>query len=236
MIIKPLLDFIGDYDVATIGVLSAATVLAMACMSLITSRKTDVKLDMKSSLLLAIGSIIGGVSGKAIFNYIVEQINASDFVTMIQAIFLTGLMILIYIFIKKRDKMRTFDMQHPVAIIAVGIALGMVSAFLGIGGGPLNVAILAICFSMGVKESALNSIFIIFFSQLSAILLITFTTGFSSFDLSMLGFMIVGGLLGGFIGIRISRMISNQVIEKIFMIGIIGIIGINVFNAVRYFV
>lgn len=208
----------------------------MAFVSLITSRKADVRLDVRTSILLATGSVVGGVSGKAIFNYIVAEINASAVVTVIQAIFLTGLMILIYIFVKHRGKMRTFDLQHPLMIVAVGIVLGMISAFLGIGGGPLNVAILAICFSMGVRESALNSIFIIFFSQLSAILLIAFTTGFSGFDLSMLWFMIVGGMMGGFIGVRFSRIVSNRGIERIFMIGIIGVISINVFNIVRYFV
>lgn len=221
---------------ATIGVLSAATVLAMACVSLITSRKADVRLDMKSSVLLATGSIMGGILGKSVFNYIVDKIDASDVVTVIQAVFLTGLMIIIYIFVKHRGKIRSFDLQHPLMIVAVGILLGMISAFLGIGGGPLNVAILAICFSMGVRESALNSIFIIFFSQLSAILLIAFTTGFSNFDLSVLGYMIAGGMMGGFIGSRLSRVMRNQVIERIFMIGIIGIIAINVFNVVRYFV
>lgn len=236
VIIKPLLDLIGDYDVATIGVLSAATVFSMACISLISSRRTDIKLEVKSSFLLAIGSVFGGLAGKTFFNFIVSKMNTSDVVTMIQAFCLTGLMIVIYIFVKHRGKFRTYQMTHPLSIVGIGVVLGMVSAFLGIGGGPLNVAILAICFSMGVRESALNSIFIIFFSQLSALVLVAFTTGFAAFDLSMLGYMIVGGMVGGFVGSRISTHLSNRFIEKVFIFGIIGIIGVNVFNAVRYFI
>src|SRR5690625_1622933 len=236
VIIKPVLDLLGYYDVGTIGVLSAATVLSMTCVSLLSSIKTDIKINMRQSFILAIGSILGGVVGKLLFNYIITWIKVSDIVTVIQAAMIGVLMVLIYVFVKHRSKMRTYQLQSPYIVSSMGFLLGMIAAFLGIGGGPFNVAILAIFFSMGVKESALNSIFIIFFSQISALLLTAFTTGFASFDLSMLKFMIVGGMLGGFIGSRLSRLISDQLVERIFMIGIVGVIFINAFNIVRYFI
>jgi len=236
VIIKPFLDFLGHYNVETISVLSAATVFSMSSVSLLNSIKMDVKINVKTSLKLAIGSVLGGVIGKAIFNYIVELIDASDFVTAIQAVMIGLFMVAIYIFVKYRGKMKMYELQNSALIVSIGIVLGMIAAFLGIGGGPFNVAILAICFSMGVKESALNSIFIICFSQISALLLVAFTTGFSQFDLTMLFFMIPGGILGGFIGSRLARVISDQLVERIFMAGIIGIILINVFNVVRYFI
>lgn len=236
MIIKPVLDVLGDYDVGTIGILSAVTVLSMACASLIASVKTDLKINVKQSSLLAVGSIIGGIIGKALFNYIVIWINVSDIVTVIQASMLGLLMVLIYISVKYRRKWKTYQLQSPWVIISIGFVLGMIAAFLGIGGGPFNMAILAMFFSMGMKESALNSIFIIFFSQMSALLLTVFTTGFASFDLSMLPFMIVGGILGGLLGSRLLRIVSDRVVERIFTIGIVGIIFINIFNIVRYFI
>lgn len=236
VIIKPVLDTIGHYDVATIGVLSAATVFSMACVSLLTSMRSSVKINVRSSLLLAIGSVVGGIIGKLLFNYLVTLIDASDKVTMIQAIILAVIMILIYVFVKHRGKMKTFHMVNALSIIIIGTVLGIVAAFLGIGGGPLNVAILAICFSMGVKESALNSIFIIFFSQLAAILLVASSTGFGDYNLSMLLYMVAGGIIGGFVGSRFARILSSQFIEKLFGIAIIGIVLTNIFNVVRYFV
>lgn len=235
VIIKPVLDTIGHYDVATVGVLAASTVFAMACISLLTSFKSKVKINFKTSLLLSVGSIIGGVIGKTIFNYIVELINDSDTVTVIQAIMLASIMILIYIFVKFRGRMKVYQMESRVVIVLIGIVLGMVAAFLGIGGGPLNVAILAILFSMGVKESALNSIFIIFFSQLSALTTIGFTAGFGAFDLSMLFYMIAGGMIGGFIGSHVADRMSSRFVEKVFLITIVGITLTNIFNIVRYF-
>ncbi|MFK4998842.1 TSUP family transporter [Bacillus sp. N9] len=64
IIIKPVLDGIGTYDVATIGILSAATVFAMACVSLLKAARSGVKVNGKVSYLLAIGSISGGIIGK----------------------------------------------------------------------------------------------------------------------------------------------------------------------------
>lgn len=235
MIIKPVLDVLGDYDVGTIGILSAATVLSMTCVSLLASVKTDLKINVKQSSLLAVGSIIGGIIGKVLFNYIVFWINVSDIVTVIQASMLGLLMVLIYISVKYRRKWKTYQLQSPLVIISIGFVLGMIAAFLGIGGGPFNMAILAMFFSMGMKESALNSIFIIFFSQLSALLLTAFTPGFAPFDLSVLPFMIAGGILGGLLGSRLLRMFSDRVVERIFTIGVVGIVFMNIFNIVRYF-
>lgn len=236
VIIKPVLDLLGHYDVVTISILSAATVLAMSSVSLLNSIKSDIKLNVKTSLKLASGSVAGGLVGKTLFNYIVKLIDASDLVTAIQAAMIGLFMVAIYIFIKHREKMNMYQLQNSLLVVSIGFILGLLAAFLGIGGGPFNVAILALCFSMGPKESSLNSIFIIWFSQISALLLIAFTSGFSQFDLSMLFFMIPGGIVGGYLGSRLLRLINDKIVEKIFMVGIIVIILINAFNVVRYFI
>ena len=236
VIIKPVLDLLGDYDVGTISILSAATVFSMSVVSLINSRKSEVTVNVKQSFTIAIGSIVGGFIGKVLFNQIVDWIGISDLVTVIQSVMIASLMIVIYVLVRHREKFTKRNVHNKVAIFCMGIILGLIAAFLGIGGGPLNVAILSMFFAMSAKEAALNSIFIIFFSQLSALMLTAFSTGFASFDLSMLGFMIVGGVSGGLIGSRISRMVSNETVLKIFMVGIVGIICISVFNIVRYFI
>lgn len=236
IIIKPVLDFLGDYDVESIAVLSATTVFAMACVSLITSTKSEVKINVKSSFTIAVGSILGGIVGKLSFGYIVGSIQNVDKVTVIQSLMIAVLMCFIYMFVRYKHKMKTYEMNNVWMIVLIGFVLGVLAAFLGIGGGPFNVAILALFFSMGAKESALNSIFIIFFSQLSALVLLAFTTGFSSLDLSMLLYMVPGGMLGGFVGSKIAKRVDSQLVEKIFAVGIILIIVISAWNVVTYYV
>ena len=207
----------------------------MSAVSLVNSVKQDIQIKIKLSMMIALSSITGGIIGKVIFNYAVENINNSDLVMLIQAAIIAGLMVFIFIFVKYKHLMTTYHLKSPFIIIGVGLVLGVLAAFLGIGGGPFNVAILTLLFSMDSKEAGLNSIFIIFFSQLSSIVYTASTTGFSYFDLAMMPYMIAGGVLGGLIGSRLVAKVPNRTVDKIFLIGIVIIIGISVVNVGRYF-
>lgn len=207
----------------------------MSAVSLVNSVKLDIQIKIKLSMMIALSSITGGIIGKVMFNYAVENINNSDLVMLIQAAIIAGLMVFIFIFVKYKHLMTTYHLKSPFIIIGVGLVLGVLAAFLGIGGGPFNVAILTLLFSMDSKEAGLNSIFIIFFSQLSSIVYTASTTGFSYFDLAMMPYMIAGGVLGGLIGSRLIIKVPNRTVDKIFLIGIVIIIGISVVNVGRYF-
>ncbi|WP_208586083.1 sulfite exporter TauE/SafE family protein [Gracilibacillus suaedae] len=234
VIIKPTLDLLGHFDLATIGILSAATVLSMASVSLMKCRKNKaMKVDRTTSSIIAVGSIIGGGSGKALFNLLTISLNIPTITAIIQSTVLASLLLLIYIYFKKKHKLNTFVLENKLIILGVGFTLGLLSAFLGIGGGPINVAILSLFFSMNTKNAGINSIFIIFFSQLAALVLIACTTGYGNSDLSMLYYMIPGGILGGIIGSTIVTRLSNRHVEKIFNISILFIIGMNVYNIVK---
>lgn len=236
VIIKPVLDLISHDDVATIGILSASTVFSMAFVSLISAMRRKVTIKVKLSLLIAISSIGGGVIGKYIFNLAVERMQSAELLTLIQASMLAVIMIMIYIFVKFKHHFNTYQLKNPVLIISSGLILGMLAAFLGIGGGPLNVALLTLLFSMNAKEASLNSIFIIFFSQLSSIVFTASTTGFSEFNLTMLPYMVAGGVLGGLFGSRLVIRLKNRTVDQIFLVGIVLIIGINLVNIVKYFI
>lgn len=233
VIIKPVLDLLGDYDLPTIGILSAVCVFSMATVSLIRFAKGKVKIDKYISTILAIASIIGGSLGKVFFNNLLTAIGSEQTVAVTQSITLSILMLLIFLYTKNKHMIKTYDMTNATAIFLIGLALGIIAAFLGIGGGPFNVAVLTIGFSMSFKDASINSIFIIFFSQLSALLTTQAATGFGAFDLSMLPYIVTGGIIGGFIGSSLLRRIKSKHVEVIFGIGIMIILAINVFNAVK---
>lgn len=230
VIIKPLLDLLGDFDVGTIGVLSAATVLSMASVSLAKVKKTKIKMDKTISLLIAIGSIMGGLLGKGIFNYFINSLQLEQGVAIFQSILLAVLMLIILILTHNSDKIPNFFIKNKLIIVSVGLTLGLLSAFLGIGGGPLNVAVLGLLFAMKSKEAAFNSIFVIFFSQMSALIWIGIDTGFGHYDLSMLVFMIIGGIIGGWIGSSLINCISNKQVKAIFTVSVFIILLINLYN------
>lgn len=230
VIIKPVLDALGHYDIATIGVLSSATVFSMSVVSLSNRIISGIKLEGKRTIMIALGSILGGVLGKSLFKNFLHVLNNEELAKTIQASILAVLMIIVLILVNNKDKIKQLNINNLIYSFVVGVVLGTISSFLGIGGGPLNVAILAFLFSMDTKAAAIHSIFIIFFSQLSGLTKIYFSTGFSTYDLKMLYYMIPGGIAGGYIGSILSNKLNNRHIQKLFNITLIVIILINIYN------
>jgi uncharacterized membrane protein YfcA len=49
-------------------------------------------------------------------------------------------MIFVFIYVCKKDKIQSKEIDYIPVSLLIGIILGTTSAFLGIGGGPANVA------------------------------------------------------------------------------------------------
>ncbi|MGL5244003.1 MAG: TSUP family transporter [Sarcina sp.] len=232
-IISPILISIGTFSISTIGVLSSATVLTMAIVSTIKELINRDKYEIKTTGLLIIGSIVGGVVGSNIFNYAVKSFSNKSMVEFVQSIILTIVLLFVLYYMKNKETLHTYNVKNFIMCILIGLLLGIIAAFLGIGGGPLNVAVLSIFFSMDTKACVRNSIVIILFSQSAKLINIALTSGFIGMNLSALPYMIVGGIVGGFIGSTINKKISSKNIVKLFDIILILMILVNIFNIVK---
>ena len=102
--------------------------------------------------------------------------------------------------------------------MVIGLALGLMSSFLGIGGDPINLVILSYCFSMDSKTAAANSLMIILFSQ--AANLITAT----------LILMVLGGIGGGIVGRILNHRMDNRAVDRLLMVLTGVIVLICVYN------
>lgn len=118
--------------------------------------------------------------------------------------------------------------------MAVGVLLGIISSFLGIGGGPINLVVLGYCFSMDSKTAAVISLYIILFSQLAS-LLAALISGVPDFPPMALALMVAGGIGGGIAGRALNRKMDNQAVDKLFIILMVLIIAICIFNAMKAF-
>ncbi len=231
IIIKPLLDTLGHYDLSTIGLLSSITVFSMAIVSIYKQSKNGFKAN-KNLLLLALGSILGGGVGKSLFAFTLNFFSNENILSGVQAILLATLLILV--FFKKH--LPHFHVKNPILVSLIGLLLGTIASFLGIGGGPINVAVLYLFMALDIKDSAVNSIFIILLSQLSKLSLVLIGEGFGSYDLKMLAVMIPGGILGGLIGSKLNKTVNSSTLHKVFNIAVLLIIFINFFNAYNFLI
>lgn len=233
VIIKPVLDILGNYSISTIGVLSSFTVFSMSIVSLIKNIKNKAKLDGRRTIALALGSVLGGNLGKSLFTVFLRILNNDVLAKRIQAIILFLLMAIVLVLYIKDDKITGFKIKSILICALVGIILGIISSFLGIGGGPLNVIALMYLLGMDAKASAIHSIFIIFFSQGSKLLSILFEEGFGVYNLEVLPFMIIGGIIGGFLGNFLSNKMDKSKVRTLFISCMMLIIFSNLYNIIK---
>lgn len=230
VIIKPLLDFIGHDSVATVNFISSCAVFSMSISSTIKHIRAKTKIDFKFTVTLSIGAVAGGIGGSRLFDYILS-ISDNTALKRIQGIILGILLIIsvIYINLKKR---KSFNIKNPIGIIAVGLMLGLTASFLGVGGGPINVAFLVLFFSMSMKDSAVYSVGVIFFSQLSKLITTATTNSIPEFNYITLILAIVAAVIGGILGARMNKKSNEKTIKTVFTIVVACVAGINLCNAI----
>lgn len=234
VIIKPVLDAMGRLSVSSIGFLSGCTVLAMSVVSLIRSRGGDAKVDPRKGTLLAVGGAVGGVTGKYLFDIVKSGFGSEGLVGTIQSVLMIVLTLGVLIYVLQKDRIKTFHMENPAACCLAGVTLGILSSFLGIGGGPINLAVLYFCFSMDTKTAALNSIYIILFSQIASLASTIIQGKVPEFSPAVLASMVAGGILGGFIGRAFSKKMSNGQVDILFRWMLVLITGISCYNLYHY--
>lgn len=235
VIIKPVLDALGVMSVTIISFLSGCTVLAMSLVSVYKNLKNKTaRLEVKTATALAVGAAIGGAAGKSMFRALKGAVGNENLVGLAQALVLILLTLgtLLYMICKKR--IQTMRCRQIWLCVVIGLILGILSSFLGIGGGPMNLAVLSYFFSMSSKEAALSSLYIIMFSQITSLAGTIATGTIPEVPLFYPAIMAAGGILGGMAGSRINRKIDEERVNRLFLVLMVVIIAINVYNGAKF--
>lgn len=235
VIIKPLLDTFGVMDVNTISFLSGCTVLSMTTYSVIkmkTSGQSNV--DQSISIPMAAGAAVGGLVGKYMYSSIQAMSSDPNRIGAIQAICLVVVTIGTLVYTIFKEKISTYKLEKKIICVAIGGVLGILSSFLGIGGGPINLVVLFFFFSMTMKTAAETSLYMIFFSQLTSLLSTIFTKSVPQFEVFLLVLMVIGGIIGGKCGRDLNNRLSDQTVNKLFVSLMVVMIGINIYNIYQF--
>lgn len=241
---KPALDAVGVLPVNTITFLSTCTVISMTSYNVISSAMNTKKggsdnlIDWNLTTWLAIGSAIGGVVGKYIYDILKNSSANPEVVGGYQAIALLIAVFLTLIYTLNKKKCQALHVTSPTVLVLLGFGLGTLSSFVGIGGGPMNLAVLYFFLSMPTKTAAQNSLYMILISQIAS-LIVTFLKGsvpkalYQDVDpglwIMLIGMMICG-VYGGIVGKKINKKIPSSTVDKLFIILIFVIMGLCVWN------
>lgn len=235
VIIKPTLDIFQIASVSTISFLSGCTVLCMSLYSVgkvISSKES--RIDFKTGTPLSIGAVIGGILGKQLFTSVKGMLSDPDVIGAVQAFCLLVITVGTLIYTLNKHKVKTVHVRNALLCMAIGVSLGAMSSFLGIGGGPINLVVLYFFFSMETKTAAQNSLYIILFSQAASLISTILTNTVPEFEVSALILMSIGGISGGMLGRLFNRRMSSKAVDNLFVALMITIIFISGYNTWQY--
>lgn len=233
VIMKPLMDVLKSFDVETIGMLSSITVFFMSVVSVGKQMLAKTPIPFDFAVPLAFGSVVGGYLGQWLLRAVVTALHAQSLVTVVQNVLLAILILGVYLYMRRKDRIQGKHLSGIPVSLLTGCILGICSAFLGIGGGPIDVAVIIYLYSTTTKTATICSLLIILFSQVSKLATVALTTGFAVYDLSVAPVMVIGAIAGGFIGAAFNRRCSEETVEKAFNAVQLLVLAIAVFNIVR---
>ena len=230
VIIKPLLDLIGKDSVAVVNFISTCAVFSMSISSTVKHIRSKTKIDFKLIISLSVGAVIGGILGSKLFDYLLGIFN-NNMLKSLQGLILGILLVISVIYINVKNA-KSFKITNPICIAAVGLTLGFIASFLGVGGGPINVAFFVLFFSMTVKEAAIYSVGTIFFSQLSKLITLGVTQTVPKCSILTLAVAVICAVAGGILGAKMNKKGNEKVIKTIFTIVVALIALVNFYNAI----
>lgn len=220
LVIRPMLGF---FDVAKglASFSSAACVLCMGIVSLITTVKKGAKIQLKETVLLAAGSICGAFIGGACIKLVSGEFIKKGYIFA---------MILVLVCMAARKYIPGIKLKNPLLQFLVGIITGGLSGFFGIGGGPFQMTALLLLFGLEAKEAAVQSIFITLLTTVSSLIQYA-VSGYWDFSLAV--YMMPMAVLGGFIGGLLNRKFDNKYVSSLFCATVIFIILMQVYSVFR---
>lgn len=235
VIIKPVLDAFHVMDVAVISFLSGCTVLSMTAYSVVKSKLSgESHIDRKTGFPLAAGAAFGGLAGKWMFSYVSALSPDRSRVGAVQAACLLAVTLGTLFYTLFKENIAAKHIENPAACVLIGLFLGILSSFLGIGGGPVNLVVLFYFFSMTTKIAAENSLYIILLSQAAGLLSSIVTKSVPDFQAPVLALMAAGGITGGITGRALNKKISDRTVDRLFIGLMVVIILINIYNIFIY--
>ena len=132
-----------------------------------------------------------------------------------------------------KKNIKTKNIHNLFFCALVGCCMGMVSAFLGIGGGPVNIIAFSWFLSMDSKTCTLHSIYVIFLSQLASLILTLLSFSVPAVSFSLIAALSIGGITGGLAGSVISRKMKNEQVDTFFGIVLIIVMLLAAYNFYR---
>ncbi|WP_125605375.1 sulfite exporter TauE/SafE family protein [Lapidilactobacillus bayanensis] len=231
VIIKPLMDAVAQSPLSAINFYSSIAVFTMSIVSTYKQIRNGISVKWMGISVLSAGSVLGGLIGDKLFTILLQSIGEHG-TNLIQIVIVIISLIVALIFVFPSHLRLTQAMRYIMLTVS-GIFLGCLSTLLGIGGGPINMAILIFVFSMPPKTATAYSIATIIFSQFGKIVVSIQHLSSLHIQIDALPFILVAAVFGGYLGALLNKRIQSKTILIIYRIVVVFVILLNIWNGIR---
>lgn len=207
----------------------------MCIVSIYKQWRKGFQFNFKILVGISVGSLVGGYLGDYVLKLIIQNYEQQS-VQLIQSIILFITLVFLIIYTRIGPEKKKIENPPIWMTTLLGLFLGSISIFLGIGGGPLNVSLLVILFGYGMKDAAIYSLATVFFSQIAKIISIIYVGNYDSFNLFLVPFLIVIAILGGYLGTILNQKLNTKKIELLYIVCMLLLSFITLANILKYVV
>ena len=169
--------------------------------------QNGVQIEWKKAASISFGSLVGGMLGDLLLNQAIALAPNEEKVQLIQYIIM--LLTLVLVLLYNQFSNWHLHLNGLSIFLIVGLGLGILSTFLGIGGGPINVACL-ILFLEWISNQQLSIPSLLFFLPTRQTWQYRLDHRVCGFDLTMLWAIIPAALFGGYVGGLFSKNYPNN--------------------------
>ena len=149
---------------------------------------------------------------------------------MVQAACLLIVTVFTLVYTVFKDRITTKKLRGLPILMLVGLLLGIMSSFLGIGGGPINLVVFILSLFNDHERGCNLPRFTSFHLQIASLATSIITNTVPEFPVKVLVVMVAGGILGGVVGRIVNKKIADKTVDKLF-IGLMAVmIAINIYN------
>ncbi len=225
IVLKPVLDFIGIYSTMEVAVISAIAILTMGISSVTTKlMKRKENLNIKLLIIISISSMVGSTISTTLLANL-SSLNGVEIVQSLLLIFLILVLLILTNFVKK-----TYVIENSYVIFIIGVVLGALPTFIGVGGGFLNVPIFTKLFNIQYKKASLYSLSLVIFSQLTKLIILSLDIEFSTLNYYFLPEILIGSILGGIIGSKVVIKFGERAIKIFYNVIVAFVLILTIYN------
>ncbi|MGE3466863.1 MAG: sulfite exporter TauE/SafE family protein [Pyrinomonadaceae bacterium] len=170
--------------------------------------------DLSSGLLFGVAGIVGAFIGSPLTNMVTAE----------ALLLIFGLLMFVVavsmIWRRRQAISEKLHKPHPVQGILAGLGVGILTGFLGVGGGFLIVPALVFCGGISMKKAIGTSLFVIFLNCVAGLIGHLSQTAFDwQITVEVMG-LAVGGAI---VGTMLSHRIAADRLQSMFAVLVLGV-------------